>query len=93
MNGIIAENGQTVTEDMIDAWSAALDEDEWPDGWRNVGAVVDGKPPQAAARTETLSIKLPAAMKKAIDREAKDAGMTTSAYVCGVLADSLMALA
>ena len=91
MDEIIAENGQAVTEETIDSWCDALDRDEWPSGWRNVGEIVDGKPPQTASDTETLSIKVPSGMKKAIDREARDRGMTTSAYVRGVLAESLMA--
>lgn len=91
MDEIIAENGQVVTEEMIDGWCEALDRDEWPKGWRNVGEIVDGKPSQSASGTETLSVKVPSAMKKAIDREAKDRGMTTSVYVRGVLAESLMA--
>ena len=90
MDEIIAENGQVVTEEMIDGWCEALDRDEWPSGWRNVGELVDGKPPQTASDTEALSVKVPSAMKKAIDRKARDSGMTTSAYVRGVLAESLM---
>ena len=41
----------------------------------------------------TLSVKIPAPMKRVIDNEAKSEGKTTSAYVRGVLADSLMAIA
>lgn len=90
MDKIIAENGQEVTEEMIEGWCEALDKDEWPSGWRNVGEVVDGRQPQTTSSTETLSVKIPAAMKKAIDREAKDEGLSTSAYVRKLLANSLM---
>ena len=40
--GIVAENGQTVTEDMIAKWAEALDKDKWPSGWKNVGDIVEG---------------------------------------------------
>ena len=43
--GIVAENGQTVTEDMIAKWAEALDKDKWPSGWKNVGDIVEGKLP------------------------------------------------
>lgn len=91
MSAIVAENGQMVTEAMIGRWAASLDRDEWPDGWQNVGDVVDGKLPGSGS--VTLSIKIPSAMKRAIEREAKAEGKSTGAYVRGVIADSLMAIA
>ena len=41
-----AENGEIVTDEMISCWEEALERDEWPDGWTNVGEVVEGAPPQ-----------------------------------------------
>lgn len=93
MGDIVAENGSVVTERMIEEWSAALDRDEWPSGWRNVGDVVEGKLPRSGANTETISIKVTPAMKAAIDREAKSEGKTASAFVRGLIADSLIASA
>lgn len=37
MNGIVAENGKVVTDEMIADWESALERDEWPSGWVNVG--------------------------------------------------------
>ena len=36
MNGIVAENGKVVTDEMIAGWESALERDEWPSGWVNV---------------------------------------------------------
>lgn len=40
-NGIVAENGKVVTDEMIADWESALERDEWPSGWVNVGEVVE----------------------------------------------------
>ena len=68
MNGIVAENGKVVTDEMIADWESALERDEWPSGWVNVGEVVEGKLPKAAPETVTLSLKVPVAMKRASRR-------------------------
>ena len=90
MNGIVSENGQLVTDEMIEGWESALERDEWPDGWVNVGEIVEGRLPKSTPDTVTLSIKVPLAMRRAIETEAKSSGKTTSAYVRGVLARALM---
>ena len=93
MNGIVAENGRVVTDEMIAGWEEVLEHDEWPKGWVNVGEIVEGKLPKSLSDAVTLSVKIPAPMKKVIETEAEREGKTTSAYVRGVLADSLMAIA
>lgn len=93
MNGIVAENGKIVTDEMIASWEEALERDEWPSGWKNVGEIYDGRLPNPMADAVTLSVKIPAPMKRAIEVEAKSKGKSTSAFVRGVLADSLMAMA
>lgn len=93
MNGIVAENGMLVTDEMIAGWETALERDEWPSGWENVGEVYEGRLPSSMADSVTLSVKIPTPMKRVIDSEARSEGETTSAYVRGVLADSLMAIA
>lgn len=49
--------------------------------------------PKAAPDTVTLSLKVPAAMKRALEKEAKAEGKSTGAYARGILADGLMAIA
>jgi hypothetical protein len=93
MSGIIAENGKVVTDEMIAEWEGALERDEWPSGWVNVGEVVEGRLPKSATETVTLSLKVPAAMKRALEREAKAEGKSTGAYARGILAEGLMAIA
>lgn len=62
-------------------------------GWVNVGEIVEGKLPKAAPETVTLSLKVPVAMKRALEKEAKAEGKSTGAYARGILADGLMAIA
>ena len=40
------ENGKVVTDEMIADWESALERDEWPSGWVNVGEIVEGKLPR-----------------------------------------------
>ncbi len=93
MNGIVAENGKVVTDEMIAEWESALEHDEWPSGWVNVGEIVEGKLPKSAPEMVTLSLKVPVAMKQALEKKAKAEGKSTGAYARGILADGLMATA
>ncbi len=91
MSGIVAENGTVVTDEMIAGWESALERDEWPAGWTNVGEVFDGELPKTSRESVTLSLKVPIAMKRALEKEAKAEGKSTGAYARGLLADGLMA--
>lgn len=91
--GIIAENGQVITDEMINRWEETLERDEWPEGWVNVGEIVEGKLPTSLNDAVTLSVKIPAPMRKVIETKAKTEGKSTSAYIRGILADSLMKIA
>ena len=93
MDGIIAANGTLVTDEMIAGWEKSLENDEWPSGWVNVGEIVEGRLPKAAPDTVTLSLKVPAGMKRALEKVAAAEGKSTGAYARGILADSLMAIA
>lgn len=86
-----AANGQTVTNEMLNRWSEALDRDEWPQGEYNDGGVIIGRPPLSVGGSSVLSVKLPTAMKRAIESNAKSVGVSTSDYVREVLAKELMA--
>lgn len=90
MADIIAEDGTRVTDEMIGAWGEALDRDEWPEGWHNVGEVVDGRSGMPAEGMQTLSVKVPASLKRAVDRKAKGEGVSTSAFVRSALARALL---
>ena len=93
MKSTKCESLEAVTDEMIAGWESALERDEWPSGWVNVGEIVEGKLPKAAPETVTLSLKVPAAMKRALEKEAKAEGKSTGAYARGILADGLMAIA
>lgn len=90
MSEIIAANGKPVTEEMVASWSEALDRDEWPEGWRNVGTVVEGLPSSQEAMS-TISFKVPASMRRAIERKAKEEGVSISAFARSALVDRLIA--
>ena len=93
MSWIVAEDGKVVTDEMIAEWEESLERDEWPAGWVNVGEVVEGRLPTSLSDAVTLSVKIPAPRKRVIDANAEHEGKTTSAFVRGVLAKSLMATA
>lgn len=90
MDAIRAKNGQLVTEEMIDGWGDALDRDEWPATWKNVGKVVNGRPPMSAEGSAVLSVKVPPAMKRAIEMEARAEGVSSSDLVRTMIASGLV---
>lgn len=86
----VAPDGSEITEEMIARWCDAYEQGEFPEDERTVGGVVQGRPPLSADDTVTISLKVPAGMKRAIDGEAKRRGLSASAYMRGAIADSLM---
>lgn len=51
MNGIVAENGKVVTDEMIADWESALERDEWPSGHN---PEVGGSSPSPATMASVL---------------------------------------
>jgi hypothetical protein len=90
MDAIKTIDGQVVTDDLLGKWSAALDRDEWPEGEYSSGPVIIGRPPMSAEGSVVLSVKIPVAMKRAIEREAKSEGLSTSDYIRSLLASKLV---
>ncbi|OUN45198.1 hypothetical protein B5G20_10020 [Collinsella sp. An7] len=88
----VAADGREITEEMIGRWCDAYERGEFPDGERTVGRVVYGRPPLSNEGTAVISIKVPVGMKKAIERKAKAAGVSTSAYARAALSDKLIAV-
>lgn len=86
---IETSDGRTVTDTTIETWAESLDRDRWPEGWVNVGAVVDGEPPVRRERTVTLTVRVPPAVKMAL--EARETGETTSAMARRLLEEALAA--
>lgn len=85
-----AADGRPITDEMIDRWCEAYDKGEFPEGERSDGPVLHGRPPLSAEGSAVISIKVPVGMKRAIEREAKAEGMSTSAYARAALADKLL---
>jgi hypothetical protein len=42
---ITSSDGVAVTDEKIAEWEAVLENDEWPEGWENVGDVLEGTLP------------------------------------------------
>ncbi len=93
MSKIVAENGKVITDEIINEWENALENDQWPCGWINVGEIIESKLPKKTPDTVTLSLKVPVAMKRALEQEAKNEGKSTGAYARGILAESLIDVA
>lgn len=88
----IAANGQEITEEMIDRWCEAYDKGEFPEGEYTLGPIVYGRPPLSSEGTAVLSVKVPIGMKRAIEREARNEGITASAFARKALEDRLLAV-
>ena len=58
------ENGKVVTDEMIADWESALERDEWPNGWVNVGEIVEGKLPKAEGKGTSFTTE-PSPMRSA----------------------------
>ncbi|HBT94626.1 MAG TPA: hypothetical protein DEB24_00185 [Coriobacteriia bacterium] len=87
MEDIKTIDGKVVTEKMLDKWAEELDCDEWPEGWKNVGEIIVGRPPLSVEGSAVLSVKVPVPMKRAIERKAKEEGLSTSDFVRSIIAN------
>jgi len=90
MENIKAKNGQIITDEMIASWCADLDADQWPEGEHNIGPVITGRPPLSPDGAVVLSVKIPPAMKLAVEKKANTEGVSTSAMVRSLLAAGLI---
>ena len=64
MDEIVAENGQLVTDEMIENWENALEHDEWPSDWANVGEIIEGRQPKQLLRQQHFSSFTPKPTKE-----------------------------
>lgn len=87
-----AANGRKIDDEMIDRWCEAYEQGGFPSGEHTVGEVVMGRPILSAEKTTTLTIKLPASMKAALNRKAKTKGTTMSNYLRSLIADDAMTI-
>lgn len=81
----VAEGGIPVTAKMINEWCAAYDRDELPDGYETEGVVTRGRPPLHGEWMTSITIRIPYTQKEALEREAHEHGIPTSAYVRRIL--------
>ena len=82
----IAENGVPVTEEMVEKWCSAYESGELPEGYMLDSEPTVGRPQLCDGGMESITIRIPVAQKKALQREAKNSGMNLSGYVRRILA-------
>ena len=91
MSEFVALNGQTVTDAQLDAWESSYAQGKFPTGENNLSAIIHGAPRALSSEgSETLSVKIPAAMKRALTAMADKENMTTSELVRAMLTKSLI---
>lgn len=91
MSEFVALNGQTVTDAQLDAWESSYAQGKFPAGEKNLSAIIHGAPRALSSEgSETLSVKIPAAMKRALTATADKENMTTSELVRAILTKSLI---
>ncbi|MDD7465263.1 MAG: hypothetical protein PUK59_03380 [Actinomycetaceae bacterium] len=91
MNDFTAVNGQIMTDDAMTELEAAYAAGEFPAGEHSVGDVIHGSPRSLSAEgMVVLSVKIPAAMKRAIQVQAEREHTTPSTLVRSLIARSLV---
>ena len=87
MGDFTAMNGQAVNDEMLESLEASYAAGEFPTGEYSVGGVIHGAPRALSSEgSAVLSVKVPLAMKRAIQAEARHANTTPSAIVCSLIA-------
>lgn len=86
----IAENGQAVTQEMIDTWCAEYDNGNYFDKSEKTEAVFYGVP-NCSYRTRTISFKATETFEKALKARAKELGISASDLCRSAIADVLKA--
>lgn len=90
MSDFTAMDGQKITDEKLAAWERDYARGTFPEGERNLSQVIHGSPRSLSGEgSETLSVKIPVAMKRALIATAKKQQLTTSELVRITLAKSL----
>jgi hypothetical protein len=76
---LVAENGQTVTDEMLDSLAERHLSGDWGDA--KIGKVVTGRPSIADEEVKTVIFRLPVSKITAIDAYAAEHGETRSQYL------------
>ena len=90
MSDFTTIDGQKLTNEKLAAWERDYGQGTFPEGERNLSQVIHGSPRSLSGEgSETLSIKIPGAKKRALIATAKRQQLTTSELVRITLAKSL----
>ena len=90
MSDFTAIDGQKIADEKLAAWERDYVQGTFPEGERNLSQVIQGSPRSLSGEgSETLSVKIPVAMKRALIATAKKQQLTTSELVRITLAKSL----
>lgn len=90
MSAFAVIDGQIITDEKLNAWERGYAQGTFPEGERNLSQVIHGSPCSLSSEgSETLSVKIPVAMKRALIATAREQQLTTSELVRITLAKSL----
>ncbi|WP_028821732.1 ribbon-helix-helix domain-containing protein [Propionimicrobium lymphophilum] len=91
MNSFTAINGQVVSDEMLEKLESTYASGEFPDGESAASDVIQGSPRALSPEgTAVLSVKVPVAMKRAIQEKAEKGNMTPSELVRSMIARELI---
>lgn len=83
----IAENGQAVTQSMVDKWCEEYDKGEFPEGEYSTGRIWYGVSSQTLSKT--IIFKVSKSFKQAVKLRAKQLGVSMSDFCRSAIADVL----
>ena len=82
----VTENGQKITGETIDKWCAAYESGRFPDGYEPTDKITRGRPSLYGDKMTSITIRVPAIQKVALEREATDSGVSLSSYLRNIIA-------
>lgn len=83
----IADNGQPVTQAMVDKWCEAYDKGEFPDGEYSTERIWYGVPTPTLSKT--ITFKVSESLEKSIKSRAKQLGISASDFCREAISNAL----
>ncbi|WP_449675217.1 CopG family transcriptional regulator [Eggerthellaceae bacterium PR-HUZ602407-17] len=83
----IADNGQSVTQAMVDKWCEAYDKGEFPDGEYSTERIWYGVPTPTLSKT--ITFKISESLEKSIKSRAKQLGISASDFCREAISNAL----
>ncbi len=77
-------DGKTFTDEDINSWCENYEYGEFLPNSQTTN-IISGKPQHTTPKSATITLKVPVGMKVALNKKAKQQGVTTSAYIRSAL--------